>query len=304
MFQQMKYFISVVQHHNFTRAAQECNISQSAISQQIKELENTLGVQLLERRGRSFELTEAGQYFYQQAQEIIGDVDNLISATQAISQEQNNDYVLKLGYLVNFGVQEFLQAVAQFSKMYPTVKVQITNGAHEPLFELLRNDQIDLNFSDQRRALSNEYNNEFLTETDYVAIVGKNFAQKDDNQITTDQLRQLPCILVGESSEQAEEENYYQAVLGIKSQFKMVPTFDEAQILVAANQGYLVANSLTAEQVNKEINRVLPLLKRNTRLHQKYYAYWKKENSGFYIETFAEILKNQFYHDQKNSDYN
>ena len=49
MFQQIKYFIAVVDQHSFTKAAEECNISQSAISQQIKELENTLGVELLKR---------------------------------------------------------------------------------------------------------------------------------------------------------------------------------------------------------------------------------------------------------------
>ena len=59
MFQQMKYFIAVVDRHNFTRAAEENNISQPAISQQIKELENMLDVKLLDRKGRSFELTAA-----------------------------------------------------------------------------------------------------------------------------------------------------------------------------------------------------------------------------------------------------
>lgn len=63
MLQQMKYFIAVVDQHNFTRAAEENNISQSAISQQIKELENKLDVKLINRKGRSFELTAAGDFF-------------------------------------------------------------------------------------------------------------------------------------------------------------------------------------------------------------------------------------------------
>lgn len=63
MFQQMKYFIAVVEEHNFTRAASKCHISQSAISQQIKELEEKVGTSLVKRVGRSFTLTPAGQYF-------------------------------------------------------------------------------------------------------------------------------------------------------------------------------------------------------------------------------------------------
>lgn len=72
MYQQMKYFIAVVNQHNFTRAAEECNISQSAISQQIKELENTVGVDLIKRKGRSFELmtiVAVGKAAEQQAKE-------------------------------------------------------------------------------------------------------------------------------------------------------------------------------------------------------------------------------------------
>lgn len=55
----MQYFIDVVDAHSFTQAAADDNISQSAISQQIKELENNLGVLLLKRQGRSFEITPA-----------------------------------------------------------------------------------------------------------------------------------------------------------------------------------------------------------------------------------------------------
>ena len=86
MYQQMKYFIAVVQQHSFTKTAAECNISQSAISQQIKELENTVGVELIVRKGRSFELTEARKYFYQHAQEIMEEVDQLLEDTQQLAR--------------------------------------------------------------------------------------------------------------------------------------------------------------------------------------------------------------------------
>ncbi|WP_229564607.1 LysR family transcriptional regulator [Pediococcus pentosaceus] len=78
MFQQMQYFIDVVDAHSFTQAAADDNISQSAISQQIKELENNLGVLLLKRQGRSFEITPAGQYFYQHSRDVLGQVKKLL----------------------------------------------------------------------------------------------------------------------------------------------------------------------------------------------------------------------------------
>lgn len=64
MLRQIKYFQAVVQNSSFSEAAEKCHISQSAISQQIKALENELGFQLLERKNRKFILTSAGEHFY------------------------------------------------------------------------------------------------------------------------------------------------------------------------------------------------------------------------------------------------
>ncbi|MBB1078476.1 LysR family transcriptional regulator [Limosilactobacillus sp. STM2_1] len=292
MFQQMKYFIAVVEHHNFTRAALDCNISQSAISQQIKELENTVGVKLLNRQGRSFTLTPAGEHFYRRALEITRETTELIDETVKIANQQQQ-FTLRLGYLIDFGAKEFLKAVAEFSQKYPGVNVKINSGTHEQLFQLLREDQIDLNFSDQRRALSNEYHNEFLIKADFVAVLPSSRIMSKEYLTTTD-LANLPCILVVGSVQKDEEEKYYREVLGIKSRFLVATTIDEAQMMVVANQGYFVVNSRTKDIVNQSIVKTVPLYNGDTLLRQNYYAYWKNNNSGYYVEKFAEILKKQF----------
>ena len=71
LLRQIEYFQSVVRNNNFTLAAEEHHISQSAISQQIKALEEELQVQLLERHGRRFTVTPAGRYFYEQAKKQV-----------------------------------------------------------------------------------------------------------------------------------------------------------------------------------------------------------------------------------------
>lgn len=64
LLRQIKYFQAVIRLGSFSEAAYECNISQSAISQQIQALERELGFPLLQRKGRKFELTPAGEFFY------------------------------------------------------------------------------------------------------------------------------------------------------------------------------------------------------------------------------------------------
>ena len=67
MLRQIRYFIAVVETGSFTEAAEVCHISQSAVSQQIQSLENEISVRLLDRKGRRFEDTPAGRYFYHRA---------------------------------------------------------------------------------------------------------------------------------------------------------------------------------------------------------------------------------------------
>lgn len=64
LLRQMEYFQAVIENGNFYDAAEQCHVSQSAVSQQIKKLEDELGVQLLERHNRTFSLTDAGEHFY------------------------------------------------------------------------------------------------------------------------------------------------------------------------------------------------------------------------------------------------
>jgi len=291
MFQQMKYFIAIVKNHSFTQAAIECNISQSAISQQMKELESNLGVKLLERKGRSFEVTEAGRYFYTHGQDILTDLNQLVDNTVGIVK--NNDTTLNVGYLRSFGTTEFLATVSEFSKEYPKIKIHITSGNHEELYELLRTGKIDLNFSDQRRALSNEYQNEFLMASDFMVAVSQTLPVNSE-RIDIADLADFPCILISDDSDRSSDETYYRNILGVKGEFVVAKNYDEAQMLVASNQGYLIVNSRMQSQLSADIVKIIPLIKGKRKLIQNYYAYWSADNSGFYIETFADLLKKSF----------
>ena len=73
MLRQIQYFQAVVRNNSFSRAAEECHISQSAISQQVQALERELGFLLLERKNRTFSLTPAGAYFYQKSLILVAD---------------------------------------------------------------------------------------------------------------------------------------------------------------------------------------------------------------------------------------
>src|ERR1700743_3958141 len=71
----IRYFLAVTEHQNFTRAAEALHVSQPTLSQQIKQLEDALGAQLLDRSGRGVRLTDAGEAYVQYARRALQDLD-------------------------------------------------------------------------------------------------------------------------------------------------------------------------------------------------------------------------------------
>src|SRR6266850_1580191 len=71
----IRYFLAVAEHGNFTRAAEALHVSQPTLSQQIRQLEETLRVQLLDRSGRKIQLTDSGAAYLHYARRALQDLD-------------------------------------------------------------------------------------------------------------------------------------------------------------------------------------------------------------------------------------
>ena len=72
---QLRYFVSAAAHLNFTKAAKECYIVQSSMTEQIANLESELGVKLFDRQSKGLALTEAGRFFLPKAKAILGEAE-------------------------------------------------------------------------------------------------------------------------------------------------------------------------------------------------------------------------------------
>ena len=225
MIKQIKYFQAVVRCKSFTEAAEECFISQSAISQQIQALEQELGVKLLNRGNRKFSLTPAGEYFYRKSLVLIVDFERIRNETVRIANKDRAE--LHIGYLKCYSGQEFRMAVADYSQRYPDVSIQIINGNHEDLYTALRNGEVDLILSDQRRAFSDEYVNFILASSKcYIEIAAWNPIASLEC-VETEELKNIPCILVASPGQQDTEQTYYREVLGIQSDFQFAENIQD-----------------------------------------------------------------------------
>lgn len=293
LLRQIEYFQAVIECGNFYLAAEECHVSQSAVSQQINKLESELGIKLLDRHNRTFSLTPAGEHFYRKSLVITGDLKQLIRETKWIDNN-NYYYALKIGYYKGYHGNELSEAVALFSEKYPTVDVQITVGSHEELYHAMENGSIDLALSDQRRAFSDAYNNEILAESRiYIELSSKSPLSKLQS-IDVKDLKNSSCILVINQSGQKEEQEYYESIIGLKGDFLFADSIQEARLKIITGQGYMPVDVIGEQFWFDTAVCRIPLTRNNHPIKKVYCAFWKKDNSGYYIEDFAEMLKSEF----------
>lgn len=297
MIKQIKYFQAVVRCKSFTEAADECFISQSAISQQIQALEQELGVKLLNRQNRKFSLTPAGEYFYRKSLVLIADFERMCNETVRIANKDRAE--LRIGYLKCYGGQEFRLAVAEFSEKYPDVYIQIINGNHEDLYAALRDGNVDLILSDQRRAFSDEYVNHILMTSEcYIEIAARNPIAALE-YVETEDLKNIPCILVASPEQQETERIYYREVVGIQGDFLFAENLEDARLHVIGGKGFMPIEGGEHEPgAAASFGRVL-LTRRGNPIKRTYCAFWKADNSGYYIEDFADMLESKFLTDGK-----
>lgn len=142
---QLRYFITVAEHLNFTAAANELFVAQSVVSQQVAELENQLGVKLFDRNKRSVKLTSTGTLFFEEARDIVNRSDRVIQKFRQANLGLFGS--VKLGYL-NSAVKLFLpQIVRKFRFEFPHIDVNLEEYNVTGLTKALKNGEVDIAFT-------------------------------------------------------------------------------------------------------------------------------------------------------------
>ncbi|MFI6922488.1 transcriptional regulator CynR [Nonomuraea spiralis] len=138
----LRYLLAVAEHGNFTRAAEELHISQPTLSQQIKQLERTLGVQLLDRTGRTVRLTDAGAVYADHARRALRD---LAAAERAVHDVQDlSRGHLRLGLTPTFTAYLIGPLTAEAHTRHPGISLTLTETTQDRIEAALLADDLDL----------------------------------------------------------------------------------------------------------------------------------------------------------------
>lgn len=138
----IRYLLAVADHGNFTRAAESLHISQPTLSQQIKQLERTLGVALLDRSGRSVRLTDAGDAYAHHARLALRDLDAGERAVHDV-QDLSRGH-LRVAMTPTFTTYLIGPLVRRFRAAHPGVTLTVRETTQDQLEADLVADRVDL----------------------------------------------------------------------------------------------------------------------------------------------------------------
>src|SRR5690349_14066179 len=140
--QQVRYFLAVARTLNFTRAAEECNVTQPALTRAIKQLEDELGGELIRREGRNSHLTDLGNRMQPLLQQCY---DSAISA-KSLATKLKKGEVASLSIAVSWtlDIDLLLGPLRELVRNFPRLQLKLKRGDAPAIAAMLKNGEVEL----------------------------------------------------------------------------------------------------------------------------------------------------------------
>ena len=140
----LRYFVSVAEALSFTKAAQNLNTAQPSLTRQIKDLEEELGVRLLNRTKQQVTLTNEGRSFLADAKRVLALAAEAVASLRRLSSGEL--LALNIGYVSNLFYDLLPKTLASFHQSFPAVSVNLFDMSCGEQFSALENGKLDLGF--------------------------------------------------------------------------------------------------------------------------------------------------------------
>lgn len=188
---QLKYFYVIAEEGQITNAAKRLHIAQPPLSYQLKNLENELGVQLVERGSRNIKLTDAGLILYKRAKQILSLTKSTEDELKDFKHGVNG--TLSIGTVSSSGASLLDSRMSIFHEKYPFINFEIHEGNTYELLEALNNGIIEIAIV-RTPFNASGINSIFLPKEPMVAAMVKKLNWTDNNVIDITELNNRPLI--------------------------------------------------------------------------------------------------------------
>ncbi|TDF95859.1 LysR family transcriptional regulator [Paenibacillus piri] len=250
---QLQYFVKVAKKQHVTQAAEELHVAQSAVSRQIHQLEEELGVSLFVQKGRNLQLTSVGKLFLSRMETILLDLERAVTEVREFLDPEAGE--IRIGFPHSLGIYLLPTVVASFRKSHPNVKFRLRQGTYNSLIRDVMKGEIDLAFISPFPDNHDHVSGHLLLQEELYAIVPQGHELAEQGTIRLEQLKDDSFVMF------SEEYSLRSIVLEACDKAGFVPQIgfegeetDTIRGLVAAGMGV----SLLPEMALTEISQLQP----------------------------------------------
>lgn len=190
-------FVAIADLGSFRRAADTLHVTQTAITQRLRKLEDFLGVTLIERTTRSIALTQTGRDFLPQARRLLSELADALVEIRETGSAQRGD--VSMACVPTVGVQYLPRILQAYSARYPNNRIKILDHASSAVVEAVLRREVEFGIT-----IAGDHHPELLsvplTEDRYVLICHEDHPLATRRRIAWKQLQSYPLIFAGEVS--------------------------------------------------------------------------------------------------------
>ncbi|ALF59627.1 transcriptional regulator CynR [Psychrobacter urativorans] len=277
----INYFLAVAKYESFTRAAASLYVSQPALSQQIKQLEETLGTILFDRSGRTVKLTDAGEVYAHYAQKALQDLEE---GRRAIHDVQNlSRGALRIAITPTFTTYLIGPLIKEFHNSHPNITLSVQEMSQEKMEKQLLDDEFDVGiaFADVR---SSDIEAQTLLIETLALVVNKNHPLAQHQAIDLQTLSAQSLVLLSHEFVTREQIERYCRQHDIQPKVLMEANSLSAVIEIVRNTQLttlLPSNIVSNRDELVAIALAPSLLKRTAVLLQRKGAYQSAAGAAF-----------------------
>lgn len=270
---QLDVFEAVARNLSFTRAANELHLSQPAVSMQVRQLEETVGLPLYEKLGRSFALTEAGRELYHYSRAISNQLDEMAEVIESLKGLNRGRLNVAVASTVNYFAPRLL---ATFHDRYPGIKLNLEVTNRQTLLRLLETNGVDLVLMGQPPEGLDAESEPFM-DNPLVVIAGPRHPLADQSRIPVARLAEEAFVMrePGSGTRQAMERFFGERGLTLKQSMQM--TRNEAiKQAVRAGLGVSIVSLHTIE-LELETGRLVVLDVESFPIERKWFLVYRQD---------------------------
>ena len=188
----LKVFDTVARRLNFTKAANELNITQPAVTKHVKEIENYLNIKLFDRNGTKIKLTKAGEILLQYTDQLFTVYSDMEFEIAQLKEHQKGS--LRVGASTTIAQYVLPTILAKFHQRYPAIKVSLVIQNSEKIEDLLSRNKIDLGLIEGQIKNRNFHYFPFLKD-EIVLVARYHHLLTKKNTLKIEQLETIPFVM-------------------------------------------------------------------------------------------------------------